>query len=107
MLMFLVIIGVCLAVTAGWAVSSYRKRHGARAGQASLIQTQARAVHLQEHSTGTAYGLLLKAAHGDRSQVEKWVSVEQYRGQSPVSRDEAIELLARRLQSAKQTTAAE
>lgn len=58
--------------------------------------TQTRPVDAPSQMTGRDYGILLRAAHGDRSRVETWVLAEQQRATPPLSRDEAIERLAER-----------
>lgn len=63
--------------------------------------TQSRPVEPLEHSTGQAFGLLLKAARGDRSQVEKWISATQQQSMPPLDRDRAIAELAQRLQASR------
>ena len=101
MLVFLLIICACLLALLGWILYSRRAPHQVKRTRAEdkvyALNTQIRAVEPPEHSTGMAFGVLLKAARGDRAAVEKWIVAEQYRGNVPVSRDEAIELLARRL----------
>ncbi|PTU63523.1 hypothetical protein DB032_00555 [Chromobacterium sp. Panama] len=95
------IVGACLLALLGWIVYSRRAPRQVTRTRAEdkvyALNTQIRSVEPPEHSTGAAFGVLLKAARGDRAAVEKWIVAEQYRGSVPVSREEAIELLARRL----------
>ncbi|MCP1288643.1 MULTISPECIES: hypothetical protein [Chromobacterium] len=101
MFVFLLIVGACLLALLGWIVYSRRAPRQVTRTRAEdkvyALNTQIRSVEPPEHSTGAAFGVLLKAARGDRAAVEKWIVAEQYRGSVPVSREEAIELLARRL----------
>ncbi|NWK77530.1 hypothetical protein [Aquitalea sp. LB_tupeE] len=63
--------------------------------------TQSRPLEPLEHSTGQAFGLLLKAARGDRAQVEKWITAAQQQSMPPLDRDRAIAELAQRLQASR------
>ncbi|KMN37546.1 MULTISPECIES: hypothetical protein [Chromobacterium] len=101
MAVFLLIIGGCLLALLAWVLYSRRGPRPEKRARAEdkvyALNTQIRSVEPPEHTTGVAFGVLLKAARGDRAAVEKWIVAEQYRGSVPVSREEAIELLARRL----------
>lgn len=56
--------------------------------------TQRHSVNSNNQLTGEAYGKLLRAAHGDRQQVELWI-VEAQCNMPGYTRTEIIELLAR------------
>ena len=56
--------------------------------------TQRRPVSINPHLTGEAYGKLLRAAQGDRQQVELWI-VEAQCNMPGHTRSEIIELLAK------------
>ncbi|HJV07341.1 hypothetical protein [Paludibacterium denitrificans] len=104
MLIFLLIIAVSLIALVGWIVLSQRQQKQALTVIDSRIyamHTQGKAIEPLEHSTGQSFGKLLRAARGDRSAVEKWITAEQYRGAQPLTRDEAIDLLAHRLDASR------
>ncbi|WP_024301088.1 hypothetical protein [Pseudogulbenkiania sp. MAI-1] len=99
MVEFLSIMAVVLLALLIWVIRSRRP-------QANRIlddspgyarHTQTRPVDVPSQMTGRDYGILLRAAHGDRSRLETWVVAEQQRATPPLSRDEAIERLAERL----------
>lgn len=71
-----------------------RQRRQATTRQATLIQTQRRVLTPSTHMTGESYGKLLRAAQGDRQQVELWI-VEAQCNMPGYTRSEIIELLAR------------
>ncbi|MGL6048294.1 MAG: hypothetical protein ACRC02_17785 [Vogesella sp.] len=56
--------------------------------------TQRRVLTPSSHMTGEAYGKLLRAAQGDRQQVELWI-VEAQCNMTGYTRSEIIELLAK------------
>ena len=77
------------------------KKNQAADSRIYAAHTQSRPVEPLEHSTGHEFGLLLKAARGDRAQVEKWINTEQQQSVPPLDRENAIAQLARRLQASR------
>ena len=65
------------------------------------VSARLRGIEPLEHSTGHDFGLLLKAARGDRSVVEKWITTTQHQQMPPLPRDDAVAELARRLRSTR------
>ena len=99
MAQFLSIMAVVLLALIAWVVRSRRPpvRRVSDDGPSYARHTQTRAIDVPSQMTGRDYGILLRAAHGDRSRLETWVLAEQQRATPPLSRDEAIERLAERL----------
>lgn len=99
MVEFLSLMGVVLLAVVIWVVRS-RRPPGKRAQTdppSYARHTQTRPVDAPSQMTGRDYGILLRAAHGDRNRLETWVLAEQQRAMPPLSRDEAIERLAERM----------
>ncbi|WP_293759760.1 hypothetical protein [uncultured Aquitalea sp.] len=102
MLIFTLVTLVLILLVFGWVRSAGKKK------KAPDTQTHTYAAHTQlrgieplEHSTGHDFGLLLKAARGDRSVVEKWITTTQHQQMPPLTRDDAVAELARRLRSTR------
>ncbi|TCW32807.1 hypothetical protein [Gulbenkiania mobilis] len=96
-------IGVVLAVVAGRMIAGRRQPPGQRAAgrqdvRPTLAQTQTRPIGIMDHSTGEAYGRLLRASRGDRALAEQWIQAEQFRHPG-LGREAAIEQVAARLQA--------
>ncbi|MBA4709825.1 hypothetical protein [Aquitalea aquatica] len=103
MLIFALLSLLVIAAIVAWSLKSGKRnnRKGADDSRIYAAHTQSRPLEPLEHSTGHAFGLLLKAARGDRSVVEKWIMAEQHQNIPPISRDGAIEQLAQRLQASR------
>lgn len=96
---FLSIMAVVMLALVAWVVRSRRPpaRRVLDDEPSYARHTQTRAIDVPSQMTGRDYGILLRAAHGDRSRLETWVLAEQQRATPPLSRDEAMERLAERL----------
>jgi hypothetical protein len=91
------ILVVCL-LCAGLLWVFFRPQHKPRKDPPSrtvyAAHTQRRVLTPTTHMTGEAYGKLLRAAQGDRQQVELWI-VEAQCNMPGYTRTEIIELLAK------------
>lgn len=103
MMIFALLSLLAIVVLIVWSRQSGRRKRQQDAADSRIYaaHTQSRPLEPLEHSTGQAFGLLLKAARGDRSVVEKWINSEQQQNYPPITRDEAIEQLAQRLQATR------
>ena len=103
MLIFALLSLLVIAAIVAWSLKSGKRKNNKVADDSRIYaaHTQSRPLEPLEHSTGHAFGLLLKAARGDRSVVEKWIMAEQHQNVPPISRDGAIEQLAKRLQASR------
>lgn len=103
MLIFASLCLLAIVLVFAWSRQSGKRKKNQQAADSRIYaaHTQSRPLEPLEHSTGHAFGLLLKAARGDRSVVEKWITSEQHQNVPPLSREGAIEQLARRLQTSR------
>ncbi|MBV8680507.1 MAG: hypothetical protein JO338_08680 [Aquitalea sp.] len=103
MLIFALLSLLAIALVIVWPRISARRKNKKDKADSRIyaVHTQVRALEPLEHSTGHSFGLLLKAARGDRSVVEKWITSEQHQNFPPITREEAIEQLALRLQASR------
>ena len=103
MMIFASLCLLAIVVILVWVIQSgtHKKKQHVADSRIYAAHTQSRPLEPLEHSTGHAFGLLLKAARGDRSVVEKWIVSEQHQTVPPLSREGAIEQLAQRLQASR------
>ncbi len=103
MMIFALLCLLAIVLVLAWSIQSGRRKKTQQMADSRIYaaHTQSRPLEPLEHSTGRAFGLLLKAARGDRSVVEKWITSEQHQHGQPLSREGAIEQLARRLQASR------
>ena len=100
---FVLFILILLAVLVLWIIRSRRPAKSAGVADTRIyaVHTQTRTIQPLDHSTGREFGLLLKAARGDRSVVEKWIILAQKHTMPPLSREDAIAKLAQQLQASR------
>jgi|GEM_PF-6127177 len=101
MLIFALLSLFAIVLVVVWVTRSGKRKSRETDSRIYAAHTQAHPLEPLEHSTGHSFGLLLKAARGDRSVVEKWIMAEQHHHFPPISRDVAIEQLATRLQTTR------
>ena len=103
MMIFALLCLLAIAAIVAWGLQSGKRKKNQQVADSRIYaaHTQSRPLEPLEHSTGHAFGLLLKAARGDRSVVEKWITSEQHQNVPPLTREGAIEQLARRLQASR------
>jgi len=68
--------------------------------RARFAHAQAGPLDIPSHLHGAAFGRLLRAAQGDRRQVEDWILAEQ-RQQPQLDRDSAIAQVALKLEATR------
>lgn len=92
--LILILLGALL-----WLSHANRPRRNSAssfAAQAPLAQVQARGLDGPIHLNDPTFAQLLRAARGNRSQIEAWILAEQ-RYQPQLSRDQAIRQVAAKL----------
>lgn len=99
MLAFVLCLTLLVLAALLWVVFANRPpRKGPTPAQRPLAQAQARGLEPPTHLNGQAFAQLLRAAKGDRRQVEAWILAEQSR-QAQLDRERAIELVAAKLEA--------
>jgi hypothetical protein len=99
MLAFLLCLTLIVLAALLWLAFAHRPpRKNPAPAQRPLAQAQARGLEPPTHLNGPAFAQLLRAAKGDRSQVEAWILAEQSR-QAQLDREHAIELVAAKLEA--------